>query len=140
MVIAWILFKEYFKNGKMHEFFADQALYFGVTVVLAVMCFWGCEGLSSWLNDVTAFMTMPASTVDAVVANPWHTKFALDAVAANSVHTKLFKLVGLVASLLRCTLVTVAGYYVAYHHTARYQDAKEWVKSRYKVFKIEKNP
>ena len=64
--------------------------------------------------------------------------FAVDAVMANSGHTKLFELVGLVARLLLCTLVTVAGYYVAYHHTTRYQDAKEWVKSRYNVFRIEK--
>ena len=40
--------------------------------------------------------------------------------------------------LLLCTLVTVAGYYMAYHHTALYQGAKEWVKSRYSVFKIGK--
>ncbi len=40
---AWILFKEYFKNGKLHEFFADQALYFGVTAVLAVVCFYVCD-------------------------------------------------------------------------------------------------
>lgn len=99
---AWILFKEYFKNGKLQEFFADQALYFGVTAVLAVACFWGCESMSGWLNGTSAFMTMPASTVDAV--------------AASSGHTKLFELVGLVVRLLLCTLVTVAGYYVAYHH------------------------
>ena len=121
---AWILFKEYFQNGKLHEFFADQALYFGVTVVLAVMCFRGCEGVSSWLNGASAFMTMPA--------------FAVDAVTANSGHNKLFELMGLVVRLLLCTLVTVAGYYVVYHHTACYQDAKEWVKSRFSVLKIRK--
>ena len=121
---AWILFKEYFQNGKLGEFFADQALYFGVTVVLAVMCFWGCEGVSSWSNGASVFMTMPASAVDAVTAN--------------SGHTKMFELLGLVARLLLCTLLTVAGYYVVYHHTVRYQDAMEWVKSRYSVLKIEK--
>lgn len=135
---AWILFKEYYQNGKLQEFFADQALYFGVTVILAVMCFWGCEWVSSWLNGVSTFMTMPAFAVDAVAADSGHTKFAVDAVAANSGHTKLFELVGLVVRLLLCTLVTVAGYYVAYHHTARYQDAKEWVKSRFSVMKIGK--
>lgn len=121
---AWILFKEYFQNGKLGEFFADQALYFGMTAVIAIACFWGCECMNSGLNGMTAFMTMPASGVDAVTAN--------------SGHTKLFELVGLVVRLLLCTLVTVAGYYVAYHHTARYQDAKEWVKSRYSVLKIGK--
>ncbi len=40
---AWILFKEYFKNGRLSTFFADQALYFGVTVVLAVACLAACN-------------------------------------------------------------------------------------------------
>lgn len=121
---AWILFKKYFQNGKLGEFFADQALYFVVTAVLAIACFWSCESMSGWLNGGTAFMKMPA--------------FAIDAVAENSGHTKMFELLGLIARLLLCTLLTVAGYYVVYHHTVRYQDAMEWVKSRYSVLKIEK--
>ena len=43
----WILFKEYFKNGRLGTFFADQALYFGVTVVLAVACLEACEGVGA---------------------------------------------------------------------------------------------
>ena len=96
---AWILFKEYFKNGRLGEFFADQALYFGVTAVLAVVCFFACDGV---------------------------------AVAGQS---KLLGVAGLVIRLLLCTVVTAGGYFLAYHSTERYKDAKDWVQMRYKVMK-----
>lgn len=40
---AWILFKEYFQNGKLHVFFADQAKYFLVTAAVGAVCFYACE-------------------------------------------------------------------------------------------------
>ena len=91
---AWILFKEYFKNGKLGEFFVDQALYFAVTIVFAVVCWWACNGVAGWFSDT------------AVLGQ-----------------AKLFELVGLAARLLICTLVTAAGYFMVYHRTSRYQDA-----------------
>lgn len=109
---AWILFKEYFQNGKLGEFFADQALYFAVTVVIAALCLYVCEGISGlvWMSG-------------------WLKG------AGNAGQMKLFELAGLLARLLFCTLVSVAGYFLFYHHTARYQDAKEWVKSRYNLLR-----
>lgn len=95
---AWILFKEYFKNARLREFFADQALYFGVTIVLAVLCLWVCDRMSG---------------------------------SASVGHPKLFEMTFLLVRLLVCTFVTIVGYYMAYRRTARYQDAKEWIKRRY---------
>lgn len=108
---AWVLFKEYFQNGRLGTFFADQALYFGVTVVLAVMCFCGCEEISGWLN---IWMIDCVSSVE------------------TRGKVKLFELAGLAVRLLFCSLITVGGYFLGYHRTARYQDAKEWMKSRFK--------
>ena len=95
-----ILFKEYFKNGKLGEFFRDQALYFCVTAVIAVLCWRGCEEIGGWLGGGSAGM------------------------------------LGLVARLLLCTIVTLAGYYLAYHRTARYKDAKDWVWNRYSAMNL----
>ena len=115
---AWILFKEYFKNGKLEEFFVDQMLYFVVTAVIAALCFWSCEGINKWLcGPETSVVELAMSTG----------------------RTKLFDLFGLGVRLLLCTFVTIAGYYVVYHHTARYQDAKEWVKCRYNLLKYAHN-
>ena len=44
---AWILFKEYFKNGKLGTFFADQARYFLVTALLAVLCIFVCDKITA---------------------------------------------------------------------------------------------
>lgn len=107
---AWILFKEYFKNGHLSTFFVDQALYFGVTGVLAAICFGGCEEISGWLSDWIIDCVSGVVTIG---------------------QFKLFELAGLVVRLLFCTLMTVGGYFLVYHHTVRYRDAKEWVKRRF---------
>lgn len=99
------MFNEYFKNGKLHEFFADQALYFVVTAVLAVVCFWACDGVSAWLSCV-----------------------------AFSGQAKLLGLVDLTVRFLFCSLITIVGFFVSYHRTMRYQDAMEWIKKRYHLF------
>lgn len=104
---AWILFKEYFHNGKLREFFADQALYFVVTIIIATVCWWACEAIGGWES-------------------------ALVNGAPNINQAKLFELAGLLARLLLCTLITVGGFFLVYHRTARYRDAMEWVSSRYK--------
>ena len=101
---AWILFKEYFKNGRLSTFFADQALYFGVTVVLAVACLAACEGVG-----------LPSIEIGAGIAQ-----------------SKLFALAGLARRLLICTSGSVAGYYLAFGRSERYRDAKNWILSRYR--------
>lgn len=89
---AWILFREYFKNGKLHEFFANQVLYFSITVLTATFCVFICEKIpSDW-----GFL-------------------------------------GLQVRLILCTVSTAFFYYLVYHHTKRYQDAKIWLGSRFKV-------
>ena len=108
---AWILFKEYFCNDKLGEFFGDQALYFGVTLVLAVMCVYACDGV---IGLAAGFAGMG-------------TEYG----AISSVNGKLLALAGLFVRLVFCTLVSVVGYYLAYHRTMRYIEAKEWVRSRF---------
>ena len=44
---AWVLFKEYFKNGKLGTFFADQARYFLVTTLLAILSIVVCDKISA---------------------------------------------------------------------------------------------
>ena len=105
---AWILFKEYFKNNKLGAFFVDQALYFGVTVVLAIACLSAC-----------AMVGLPCGGVS----------------LASIAQSKLFALAGLGARLLLCTVIMVVGYYLAYRWTERYKDAKEWLRSRVKAVK-----
>ena len=107
---AWILFKEYFKNGRLSTFFADQALYFGVTVVLAVACLQAC-----------VMIGLPCGGVG----------------LANIAQSKMFALAGLAARLLLCTVIVVVGYYLTYRWTERYRDAKEWLWSRYKEMRRE---
>ena len=109
---AWILFKEYFKDEKLSEFFCDQALYLGVTVMIAFACLWGCEGINCFVSSLVSGAT-------------------------NVGQAKLFEMAGLVSSLLLCTLVTIGGYFLVYHRTARYGDAKEWIVSRYRGIKRE---
>ncbi len=62
---AWILFKEYFKNGRLHTFFADQTLYFGVTVVIAFVCLCACEGVET--SVVGLLMRLLICTLGTVV-------------------------------------------------------------------------
>lgn len=100
---AWILFKEYFQNGKLHEFFADQAKYFLVTAVVGVVCFFVCEML----------------TVGIGTGN-------LD---------KGVEALYLLLRLLICTVVTVLLYYLVYHRSAQYQEAKDWLWKRYRAMR-----
>lgn len=54
---------------------------------------------------------------------------------ANIGQAKLIETVILVVRLLLCTLITVGGYFLVYHRMARYQDAKEWVRTRYSLIR-----
>ena len=56
---------------------------------------------------------------------------------ANSGQSKLFVLAGLAARLLLCTVIVAVGYYLAYHWTERYKDAKSWIGSRYRRMRRE---
>ena len=56
---------------------------------------------------------------------------------ANSGQSKLFVLAGLAARLLLCTVIVAVGYYLAYHWTERYKDAKSWIGSRYRWMRRE---
>lgn len=148
---AWILFKEYFKNGKLGTFFADQALYFGVTVVLAVACLQACDGIGLPCIEVGTnalqAATGAAKVAGSNVVNAASTSAASGVVAAgatgivngvsNSGHSKLFALAGLAARLLLCTVIVAVGYYLAYRWTERYKDAKEWLWSRYRGMRRE---
>lgn len=98
---AWILFKEYFQNGKLHEFFADQAKYFLVTVAVGVICFHVCEVL-------TVGTGIPNQVVEALY---------------------------LLLRLFICTVVTALLYYLVYHRSAQYRDAKDWLWKRYRAMR-----
>ena len=98
---AWILFKEYFQNGKLHEYFADQAKYFLVTAVVGIVCFSVCELL-------TVGTGIPNKGVEALY---------------------------LLLRLLICTGVTVLLYYLVYHRSSQYQDAKDWLRKRNRVMR-----
>ena len=98
---AWILFKEYFQNGKLHEFFADQARLFLVTVAVGVVCFYVCE---------------------------------MVAVGASISHKGVESLY-LLIRLVICTIVTILLYYLVYHRSAQYRDAKDWLWKRYRAMR-----
>ncbi len=98
---AWVLFKEYFQNGKLHEFFADQAKYFLVTVGVSVVCFYVCEMLAVGTR-------IPNQVVEALY---------------------------LLLRLLICTVVTALLYYLVYHRSAQYRDAKDWLWKRYRAMR-----
>ena len=129
---AWILFKEYFKNDRLGTFFAEQALYFGVTVVIALACLWACDGFEAvWSfgeGDVTISGGASASVSGGVSSCT---------ASANGILSKLYGVVGLIVRTLICTLGTVAGYYLAFGRTARYKDAKAWFVSRYKGIRFQ---
>ncbi len=104
---AWVLFKEYFQNGKLREFFADQALYFVVAVILAGICFWACEGASAWLL---------------ATGN-----------GAGSVIPKSTGILDLFVRLVICSFVSVVGYFLVYRKTERFRDARSWVTERIRL-------
>lgn len=119
---AWILFKEYFKNGRLGTFFADQALYFGVTVVLAIVCLEACEVVVEILHFDAGLAVSMAGAGEARSIT----------VGINGGLAKLYSVLGLFVRLLICTLGAVVGYYLALGRTARYRDAKNWIASRYR--------
>ena len=86
---ARILFRQYYRNGKLGEFFGDHARYFMVTLLLALPSIYIC-------NLITAHGVL-----------------------------------GLLLRLLVCTVCSVAGYFLLYHRTARYQDAVDWIMRRW---------
>ena len=98
---AWILFNEYFKNDKLHVFFADQAKYFLVTAAVGVVCFYACE-------VVTIGTGIPNKGVEVLY---------------------------LMLRLLICTVVTILLYYLVYHRTSKYLDAKDWLCKRYRAMR-----
>ena len=89
---ALILFKEYFCNDRLHEYFADQAVDFAVTVLLAILCICVCGAVTNKAG-----------------------------------------IIGLIVRLSLCTIICLTGYYLAYHRTARYKDARLWLCSRLKI-------
>ncbi len=98
---AWVLFKEYFQNGKLHEFFADQAKYFLVTAAVGVVCFFVCEMVAT----------------------------------GTGISNKGVEVLNLLLRLLICTVVTVLLYHLVYHHSAQYQEAKDWLWKRYRAMR-----
>ena len=52
---ARILFKFYFRNGRLHEFFTDHTYYFAVTLSIIALCNYICEILFPELSGVTLF-------------------------------------------------------------------------------------
>ena len=98
---AWILFKEYFQNGKLHEFFADQAKYFLVTVAVGMVCFCLCETVA----------------------------------AGAGISHKVMEALILLLRLLICTVVTALLYYLVYHRSVQYRDAKDWLWKRYRAMR-----
>ena len=102
---ARILFQHYYCNGKLREFFTDHMRYFLITVLLAVPCIYVCD----WLNVIMA----DTGTI---------------------VFTKriLYGILGLFVRLLICTIISAFGYYLVYHHTAQFKEAKAWVLERYR--------
>ena len=98
---AWILFKKYFQNGKLHEFFADQAKYFLVTAAVGIVCFCLCE-------TVAVCEGLPNKVIEAL---------------------------SLLLRLLICTVLTALLYYLVYHRSAQYRDAKDWLRKRYRAMR-----
>ena len=88
---ARILFRQYYRNGRLGEFFGDHARYFLVTLLLALPSIYVC-------NLITASGVL-----------------------------------GLLFRLLVCTVFSVAGYFLMYHRTARYQDAMDWIMRRWNM-------
>ena len=98
---AWILFKEYFQNGKLHEFFADQAKYFLITAAVGAVCFCVCE-------TVAVGTGIPNKGVEALY---------------------------LLIRFVICTILTILLYYLVYHRSAQYRDAKNWLWKRYRAMR-----
>jgi len=98
---AWILFKEYFQNGKLHEFFADQAKYFLITTAVGAVCYFVCETVA----------------------------------VGTGISHKVVEALYLLIRLVICTIVTILLYYLVYHRSAQYRDAKDWLWKRYRAMR-----
>ena len=103
---ARILFQQYFQNDKLHEFFADQAKYFFVTAITAVVCVYVCNAV-----------TLPTPSAVSVTNN------------------KIVQLLYLFLRSFLCTVLTASLYYLIYHQSEQFQDAKIWFKKRYRLFR-----
>ena len=102
---ARLLFQQYYCNGKLSEFFSDHIRYFMVTTLLAVPCIYVCNALTMVMNRMEA----------------------IGAIA--------FGILEIVIKLLFCTVFAVVGYFLVYHRTAQFKEAKEWVMSRYRAMR-----
>lgn len=108
---ARLLFQQYYCNGKLREFFGDHIRYFLVTVLLAVPCIYVCNALTA---------VMAKTVVDGT---------------SNITASTTFGILELLARLLFCTVFAVVGYFLVYHRTAQFKEAKEWVMSRYRAMR-----
>lgn len=135
---AWILFKEYFQNGKSGEFFADQARYFLVTAMVGMVCFYICEMLAgdagvicTWScgGFVNGYLASVGSGLAGVTLVPG--SYAVGTVIAG----KGVEVLCLMLRLFICTAVTALLYYLVYHRSSQYLDAKDWLWNRYRVMR-----
>lgn len=104
---ARLLFQQYFCNGKLGEFFSDHIRYFCVTVLIAAPCIYVCNCVTVLIADLI-------------------TKAEVVTIAFASGFLELL------IRLLICTLFSVIGYFLFYHHTVQFKDAKAWVEERIK--------
>ena len=102
---ARLLFLEYFRNGKLGEFFSDHIRYFFVTVLLAVPCIYICNLVMVVIADKT-------TNTEAAMITP------------------VAGFMELFIRLLICTVISVIGYFLAYRRTVQFKDAKKWVVAR----------
>lgn len=56
---AQILFRYYFRNNRLHEFFIDHARYFTVTTGIAFLCHYLCERLFSGSGEYAFYSGIP---------------------------------------------------------------------------------
>ena len=108
---ARLLFQQYYCNGKLSEFFGDHVRYFMVTVLLAVPCIYVCNALTSVMAKTALAGTLNIAT------------------------STTFGILELLVRLLICTVFAVVGYFLIYHRTAQFKEAKEWVMSRYSALR-----
>lgn len=103
-----ILFKHYFKNGKLGEFFVDQLLYAVVTVLCCGVTYAVCAGMIRATCTGVLLRSATGSFPDAP-GTKW---------------------TGLLLRIPVCLLLPPALYYLVYRNTARFKDAWSWLKSR----------
>ena len=115
---ARLLFQQYYCNGKLVEFFSDHVRYFLVTVLLSIPCIHICDIVS---RIITAGVFGTGLETGNIVQN-------IGAIAG-------FAVLELLIRLFICTVIIVAGYYLLYHRTTQFKEAKVWVMRRYKAIK-----